>query len=88
MPYADYTNPNENLNHRTDNVELSHVAAIAEDTLRNRAREYAEEGADTQNSNDYIQEGAAMDFAMSEKARRDAELIGHMILAREMPEKY
>jgi hypothetical protein len=88
MPYTDYPNPNATLNHRTSNVELSHVAAIAEDTLRNRAREYSKQGGETQNSHDDIQEGAEDDFARAEKAYQDAERIGHMILAREMPEKY
>ncbi len=88
MPYNDYPKPSATLNHRTDNVELSHVAAIAEDTLRNRSREWAKQGAETQNSHDDIQEGAEMDFAMAEKTYRDAKIIGHMILAREMPEKY
>lgn len=88
MPYTDYPNPNAKLNHRIDNVELSHAAAIAEDVLRDRAQTFAEDGFEWQNMHDDLQDAAGSSFAIAQEMRHRADSIGHMILAREIPEKY
>jgi hypothetical protein len=71
------------INHRSDNIELSHTAALAEDTLRGAAEVSKTKAAEAREAGQH--ETASIHDMFAQAEHTEARQIGEKILEREAP---